>query len=86
MFEDIGKKLMRTAKLCLLIFPVVMLILFIVLLALSVPGSWLCIPIGLLLTLSCYALCGFGQLVQDVHEIRTGSSTIFMQEDDLPRL
>ena len=86
MFDDIGKKIMHIARLSLVAFPVISLILFFVLLALAVPGSWLCLPVGLLLTLSCFPLYGFGQLVQDVHEIRTGSSTISVQTDDLPSL
>ena len=86
MYENIGNKLMLMAKLCLVAFPVVTLVLFFVLLAYSVPGSWVCLPVGLLLTLSCFPLYGFGQLVQDVHEIRTTSSTIPASEDDLPSL
>ena len=77
---------MLIARLSLLGFPVLSLILFFVLLALAVPGSWLCLPVGLLLTLLSFPIYGFGQLVQDVHEIRTRSSTISAQTDDLPSL
>ena len=86
LFDNIGKKLMRMARLCLIAFPVIALLLFFLLLALSVPGSWLCLPVGLLLTLSAFPLYGFGQLVQDVHDIRTTSSTIPAPKDDLPTL
>lgn len=86
MFHEIGKKLMLIGKVCAFAFPALTLIVSFSLLLSGSTGVWLSLAAGALLSLGAWVLVGFGQLVQDVHDLRTASAHINAPEDELPNL
>ncbi len=88
MFRGIGKKIMLLAQIYAL---VVLAVTFIVALVLIGSGSrlvWLCLLAGVFLFMLSWPLYGFGQLVQDVHDMRLerGDASAVIPADDLPHL
>lgn len=86
MFSYIGKKIMRLAKLCVFAMPAVTLLVFFVMLSTGSRYIWLCLFVGVLLSILAWPLYGFGQLVQDVHDLHLSLGHSNLREDDLPHL
>ena len=85
MFNEIGKKIKLTARIYAAAMPV--LTLFAVGFTALRGGSVLpYIFAGVPCTLLAWPLYGFGQLVQDVHDLRLGDGSMNIHGDDLPQL
>ena len=91
MYSEVGKKIMSLAKICSWItFICGVLIWFIILVDgdkyNNMPG-WIWLGIGVLSFISSWPLYGFGQLIDDVHALRTKSDVSkVVANDDLPEL
>lgn len=84
MFNEIGKKIKLIARILVFAAPVISLIG-----AITASGygenPWHYIISGVLAMFLTWPLYGFGQLVQDVHDLRLGGS-MNIHDEDLPKL
>lgn len=80
-FGDIGKKIKLLAKFLFVAAPVITLLVII-----SGGSVWPCVIAGVSVFLSSWLIYGFGQLVQDIHDIRLGDKRLNNHDDELPRL
>ncbi len=88
MFRGIGKKIMLLAKMYALVVLAVTLIAALVLIGSGSRFVWLCLLAGAFLFILAWPMYGFGQLVQDVHDMRLerGDAAAVIPADDLPHL
>lgn len=86
MFRDIGKKIMLLAEIYALAVLGVTAVVLLVMLSSGSRYAWLCLLAGVLLFILAWPLYGFGQLVQDVHDMHLSLGHANIQEDDLPHL
>ncbi len=88
MFRGIGKKIMLLARVYALAVLAVTLIVALVLIGSGSKLVWLCLLAGALLFVLAWPMYGFGQLVQDVHDMRLalGETSAVIPADDLPHL
>lgn len=88
MFRGIGKKIMLLAQLYVIAVPVATLIAALLLVDAGVKLVWLCLLAGVFLFTLAWPMYGFGQLVQDVHDMRLerGEAAAVIPADDLPHL
>ncbi len=88
MFRGIGKKIMLLARIYALAVLAVTVIAALVLIGTGSRFVWLCLLIGALLFVLAWPMYGFGQLVQDVHDMRLalGETSAVIPADDLPHL
>ncbi len=88
MFRGIGKKIMQLAQIYALVVPAVTVIAALVLIGSGSRFVWLCVLAGAFLSLFAWPMYGFGQLVQDVHDMRLerGDAAAVIPADDLPHL
>ena len=85
MFNEIGKKIKLIAEIYAAVMPA--LTLLAVVLTLFRGGNVLpYIFAGVPCTLLAWPMYGFGQLVQDVHDLRLGDGSMNIHGDDLPQL
>lgn len=88
MFRGIGKKIMLLAQIYVIAVPVVTLIAMLVLIEAGSKLVWLCLLAGVFLFTLAWPMYGFGQFVQDVHDMRLdrGDAAAVIPADDLPHL
>lgn len=93
-FKDAGKDIMILAKVCACINSIFTLIMFLVYISDGrVEIALFILFVGIFFVISAWPLYGFGQMVQEVHEIKLGltsqvntSGSGFTADDELPEL
>lgn len=85
MFNEIGEKIMRVSRLLVVLVPLLTVISAIAA-GLNGDSVWLRLLVGAAAFIGIWPLYGFGQLVQDVHDIRLGDRRINLRDEELPRL
>lgn len=87
MYKDVGKKIMKIAQWSSLVISILAWLAMIYwIIEGYFAGVLVCAGISAFVTVASWPIYGFGQLVDDIHAMRTQAAEPVTQNDELPEL